>query len=81
MPRPTPKDRRDQNPVFQAYGVSNAITIAHWTGLPLNGRTGKANALILLPYGGAALRGSRIALRLLEKLSFGGCLPGPTIAL
>jgi len=37
--------------------------------------------LLILPYGGATLRGSRIALKLLGKLPFGGCLPGPTIAL
>ncbi|MGY4421462.1 hypothetical protein ACVWY2_003911 [Bradyrhizobium sp. JR6.1] len=39
------EDRRDQNPVLQAYGVSNTITIGHWTGLPLIGRTGTANAV------------------------------------
>jgi hypothetical protein len=48
------KDRGDQNPILQAYGVSITIAIGHWTGLPLTGRTGKANAVNTTLWGGDA---------------------------
>src|SRR5882757_3361217 len=56
------EDRGDQNPVLQACGVSNTLTIVHRIALPMTGRTGKANAINIALWSGDASRRTGIYL-------------------